>query len=115
MFKHILLPTDGSKLSDKAVKQAIKMARALRAEITAVHVVGNYYQRVRDEDEGFAMPVIPSLRKDFEDKMAALAMKILSPVKEAASKIGVKCDTVVATGDAPYEMIINKPENPSAT
>ena len=41
MYKHILLPTDGSKLSEKGVRQAIKVARALRAKITAVHVVGN--------------------------------------------------------------------------
>ena len=106
MYKHIRLPTDGSKLSDKGVRQAIKMARALRAKITAVHVVGNY-QPVLDQDEGFR-PVIPAMRKAFEDRAAAYAMRILGPVKAAASKSGVKCDTVVATGDLPYEMIIKQ-------
>lgn len=104
MYKHILLPTDGSKLSDKGVRQAIKMARALRAKITAVHVVGSYHQPVLNQDGGF-MPVIPAMRKDFEDRAAAYARRILGPVKAAASKCGVKCDTVVATGDLPYEMI----------
>lgn len=106
MYKHILLSTDGSKLSDKGVRQAIKMARALRAKITAVHVVDNY-QPVLDQDEGF-MPVIPAMRRDFEDRAAAHARAILRPVKRAASKSGVKCDTVVATGDLPYEMIIKQ-------
>ena len=106
MFKHILLPTDGSKLSDKGVRETIKMAKALRAKITAVNVVGNYHQRLHDE--GFVLPVIPALRKDFEDRAAAHAKEILDPVREAAGKAGVKCDTVVATGDLPYEMIINQ-------
>ena len=47
MFKHILLPTDGSDLSDKGVKQTVKMARALGAQITAVHVVHSYRLRER--------------------------------------------------------------------
>ena len=106
MFKHILLPTDGSKLSDKGVRETIKMARALRAKITAVHVVGNYDQRLHDE--GFALQEIPVFKKDFENKMAAHAKTILDPVREAAGKVGVKCDTVVATGDLPYEMIIKQ-------
>ena len=60
-----------------------------------------------DQDEGFR-PVIPAMRKAFEDRAAAYAMRILGPVKAAASKSGVKCDTVVATGDLPYEMIIKQ-------
>jgi nucleotide-binding universal stress UspA family protein len=59
MFKHILLPTDGSKLSDKAVKQAISVAGALGAKITAVNVVGEYHLHL--QDEGFVMPEIPVL------------------------------------------------------
>ena len=106
MYKHILVPTDGSKLSDKCVRQAIKMARALRAKITAVHVVSNY-QPVLDQDEGF-MPVIPALMKDYDDRTAAYARRLLRPVKAAAGKAGVECDTVVSTGDLPYEMIIKQ-------
>src|SRR5688500_9123160 len=43
MFKHILLPTDGSHLSDKGVKQAIRMAKSIGASITAVHIVRSYH------------------------------------------------------------------------
>jgi nucleotide-binding universal stress UspA family protein len=108
MFKHILVPTDGSKLSAKGVKQAIEMAKALRAKITAVHVVDDYHQRMHDQDEGFMMPVMPTLKKDFEDRLAAHANEILSLVQERARKAGVKCNTAVATGDTPYEMIIKQ-------
>ena len=107
MYKHILLPTDGSKLSDKGVRQAIKLAQALKAKITAVHVVGNYRPPVLDQDEGF-LPAIPAMRQDFENRAAAYAKGVLGPVKTAAGKSGVKCDTVVATGDLPYETIIKQ-------
>ena len=106
MVKHILLPTDGSKLSNKAVKQAIEFAKALGAKITAVHVVGGYH--LAQPDEGFVMPDIPALKKRFEAEEAARAKKILDSVKKAAQTAGVACDVVVATSDVPYEMIINQ-------
>jgi nucleotide-binding universal stress UspA family protein len=108
MFKHILLPTDGSKLSNTGVKEAIKLAGALRAKITAIHVVGNYHQHIHNWDDGFMTPEILALRKDFENRAAAHAKTILDLVRAAAARAGVKCDTVVATGDLPYEMIIRQ-------
>ena len=38
MYKHILIPTDGSELSKKAVDHGIGLAKALNAEVTAVTV-----------------------------------------------------------------------------
>ncbi len=108
MFKHILLPTDGSKLSNTGVKEAIKLAGALRAKITAVHVVGKYHQYTHDWEDGFMIPEVHALRKDFEKRAAAHAKTILDLVKAAATKAGVKCDTVVASGDLPYETIIRQ-------
>jgi nucleotide-binding universal stress UspA family protein len=39
MYKHILVPTDGSKLSDAAVKEAVGLAKLLDAKVTLLHVV----------------------------------------------------------------------------
>lgn len=108
MYKHILLPTDGSKLSGTGVKEAIRLAGALRAKITALHVVANYRQHIRDVEEGYMIPEMQVFRRDFEKRAAAHAKKILDQVKAAAAKAGVKCDAVVATGDLPYEMIIKQ-------
>ncbi len=58
MFRHILLPTDGSDLSEKGVKQTITMAKALGAQITAVHVVRSYHP---PSEEGFFMPEVAVL------------------------------------------------------
>lgn len=106
MFKHILLPTDGSKLSNKAVKKAIGLARALGVKITAVNVVGEYHLRL--QDEGFVMPEIAFLKKRFEEAEAARAKKILDAVRKSASEAGVKCDAVTPTSDVPYDAIIKQ-------
>ena len=106
MYKHILVPTDGSKLSDKGVREAIKMAKAVGAKITAVHVMDNDYSVFLNE--GFVMPDMPEIRKRFEDGNSARANEILGGVKAAANKAGVKCETVVATGSLPYESIIKQ-------
>jgi nucleotide-binding universal stress UspA family protein len=106
MYKHILVPTDGSELSNKAVKQAIEVAKALGARITAVHIVGTYHLPL--PDDGFATPEIPALTKRFEEEEATRAKKILGSVEKAAKIAGVECDVIVATSEVPYEMIIDQ-------
>jgi len=106
MFKHILLPTDGSELSDKAVKQAIEAAKAFGAKLTALHIVDAY--RLNMVGEGFPGPEIPVLKKRYEEEKAARAKKILGSVEEAAKTAGVECDVATATSDVPYEMIIDQ-------
>ena len=105
MFKHILLPTDGSVWSDKGVKQAIRMAKAIGANITAVHIIQSYRP---PREEGFFMPEVAALRGQFENDAAKHAKEILDPVKQAADKIGVKCNTVVVTADSAYQAIIKQ-------
>ncbi|HEX2825864.1 MAG TPA: universal stress protein [Burkholderiales bacterium] len=105
MFKHILLPTDGSALSEKGVRETIKMAKALGAHITAVHVV----QRFRPlTDEVYVLPEVPLLRAQFEQDVERHSKEVLNPVKQAALKAGVECETVVAAADSPSEAIIDQ-------
>lgn len=104
MFKHILVPTDGSALSDTAVQQAIKLAFALHAKITAIHVVGGY--RPAFESEGFKMPNMPAIKERFEEEETARANKILGAVKKGAADAGVMCFSAIVTGDSPFEAII---------
>ena len=42
MFKHILIPTDGSRLAAKGIKAGIRLAKALRAKVTGVYVAFPY-------------------------------------------------------------------------
>ncbi len=104
MFKHILLPTDGTKLSSKAVKQAISVATELGARITAVNVVADDYPHLLDD--GFMVPDVPALKKRLEKVKSAAAKKILDAVRKSATEAGVKCDAVTATSNLPYDAII---------
>ena len=106
MYKHILVPTDGSELSNKAVAQAIKLAKAVGAKMTAVHVVGSYHLALPGEN--FATPEIASLMQRFEEEEATRAKQILGPIKDAAITAGVECEVIVANGEVPYEMIIDQ-------
>ena len=106
MFKHILVPTDGSELSDKAVKQAAALARSVGAKITLLHVVGEYHKVLADE--GYVVPDVPQLRKRFEELERARAQKILDAAKGRVAEAGVECDAVTATGDLSYDSIITQ-------
>ena len=106
MFQHILVPTDGSEISDKAIRQAIELARALGARITALHIVNELHLHL--PDEGFPIPELPALKRRYADDAAAHAKTILGSVKEAAKIAGIECDVATATSDTPYEMIIDQ-------
>lgn len=106
MFKHILLPTDGSELSERTSQQAVKLAKPLGAKITAVHVMGGY--DIMLENQYLGSPDVPDMRQYYETEMAARTKKILDPIKKAALDAGVECDSVVATGDSIYETILKQ-------
>ncbi len=107
MFKHILLPTDGSKLSDKAVKQAIKIAKALGAKITVVHVMPDFESYVSERYNVPAQMAAPVKRKYKEEAVAA-SNEILDLACAAATAAGVECAGVSVAGDSPYEAIIKQ-------
>ena len=103
MYTHILLPTDGSKLSAKAVKEGIRLAQSIGARITAIHVVPEYQTML---DEGFVMPTGAALKKRFDEESRKRSQKILDAVKAEAGASSVAYDSVTVTSDAPYDAII---------
>ena len=102
MFKHILLPTDGSKPSAKAVKRGIDLAKKGKGRITALHVLPEFKLMV---DDGITM-ISPALKKRFDDEGRARAQKLLDDVARQARSRGVRCATLCVSGDSPYQEII---------
>ncbi len=102
MFKHILLPTDGSKLSGRAVKSGIDLAKKSRARVTVIHVVPEFKLMV---DEGITM-LSSALKKRFEDEGRARAQKMLDEIARQARARGVRCTTLCVASDLPYQQII---------
>jgi nucleotide-binding universal stress UspA family protein len=102
MFKHILIPTDGSKLSERAAAAGIALARAVGARVTALFAAPAATPLVYGElmPVGYIAP----------DQHAALieqaAKKYLGFVEQAAAKAGVACETVSITSEFPADTIV---------
>ena len=105
MYKHILLPTDGSKLSAKAVRQAVRFAKSIGARLTALHVSAEFRDMM---DEGFAVLAVPALKKHFESESIKRSNTLLQDVKSRAQAAGVECEGVSVMSDRPYDAIIRQ-------
>jgi nucleotide-binding universal stress UspA family protein len=82
MFKHILIPTDGSKLSLKGVKAGLKLARALGARVTGLYVVPPFVQPMYGE----AAIYVPGLSvREYKQQGARAARKALEPFRQASA------------------------------
>ena len=104
MFKHILLPTDGSKLSDRAVQRGIDLAKSVGARVTVMHVVPEFRMMA---DESFVLPTSADLKRRYDKEAKARADKMLGKIEERADEAGVPCEGICVTGDVPYEHIID--------
>ncbi len=107
MFRHILVPTDGSRLSAKAAKQAVKLAKTLGARITGFHAVPDFGSTYYGD--GYILRVPPA------EAQAELAQKqarrCLSTIEVEAEVEKVPCDVFYTVGDNPYQAIIDAAKN----
>jgi nucleotide-binding universal stress UspA family protein len=103
MYKHILVATDGSKLSQKAVTHAIALAQALGAKMTAFYASPDYPL------PAYADGVVyePVSKKEYAALATQEAEKILSAIAEKAQAGGLECATMHTIAPAPWEAILN--------
>ena len=104
MFKHLLLPTDGSQMSSNAVHEAIQFAKSINASVTGIYVMPEY------QTFTFQTEMLSDTKEQFEKDSRAHADQFLSVIEKAAAAAAVACDTAVATSDHPYEAIIQAAE-----
>lgn len=100
MFRKILLPTDGSELSAKAVQGALKMASQLGASVVGLTVVEPYSYSTLSEYR-------PETLEAFEARNAQAAEQRLASLVQAAKDAKVPCETVTVKSFSPYEAIID--------
>jgi len=100
MFKHILLPTDGSKLSDDAVRVGVQLAKTLNAKVTGFHVMPEFHVFT------YKTEMLEDTKTEFAKDSEAHAAQYLSAIEAAAKAAGVPCDIASSTHDQPYEAII---------
>lgn len=102
MYKHVLVATDGSKLSAKAVAQAIDLAQVLGAKLTAFYASPDYPMPAYAEGVVYD----PVSRKEYAALCKKEADKILNTVKMKAESAGIEFDAVQAMSPAPWEAIL---------
>ncbi len=102
MFTNLLVPTDGSKLSDKAVAQAIELAQALKAKITIFHASPDYPMPIYAE--GVSVEMIS--RREYSKRAKEESQKVLERITAKAKAAGVECASVHAIAAAPWEAIL---------
>jgi nucleotide-binding universal stress UspA family protein len=103
MYKHILIPTDGSPLADKAVRAGIDYAREASARVTLFTAVPEY--QMPSEGELLSRRAQPL--STFEKLAKEKAEAVLNPAAARARAAGVACDTDFAMDNRPYHAIID--------
>jgi nucleotide-binding universal stress UspA family protein len=106
MYKHILIPTDGSETAEKGVEAGIEFAREANARITWFTAVPEYQLPVQAEG---------SLRRavsleEHDRRSREKAGGILGRLASRARAAGVECDIDYAQSDHPYQAIIQAAE-----
>ena len=103
MYKHILVPTDGTKLSIAAAKAAAKLANEVGAKITAVYVIEPYSPPAESEAIAFFAAYGA---KEYDQATKKSAARAISKVKAAASAARVKADGFAVTAPSPWRGIV---------
>jgi nucleotide-binding universal stress UspA family protein len=103
MFKSILIPTDGSKLSAKAIKSGLAFAKSIKAQVTGCYVVEPFQPYYFGD---YIPPDMPT-PKEFERRAREAGDKYLGQMEALARAAGVKYSGAVVKADTPYAGIIN--------
>jgi len=102
MYKHILVPTDGSKLAREAAQAAVALAAALGARVTgffaAPPATPIMFKGLLSAD--YATP------EEHEANIKQAAQGYLGAIEKAARSAGVPCEVITATSDYPADAII---------
>ena len=97
MYKHILIPTDGSELAEHGVAHGLALAKYLGAKVTAIFVVEPF-----SEVSGRFLEAVASYA-ELRKEQAASA---LERVANAAKQAGVSCETIQMENGQPHQAIV---------
>jgi nucleotide-binding universal stress UspA family protein len=100
MFKHLLIPTDGSELSEAAIQAGIQFAKSVNAKVTGFHAMPKFHVLA------YGPEMVTDTRQEFARDCKAHADRFLAVIVQAAKAADVPCEIVLQTSDQPYEAII---------
>jgi nucleotide-binding universal stress UspA family protein len=97
MYRHILIPTDGSELAERAVTHGLSLAKFVGAKVTGIIV----------EERPTAWLLAAGVAyAEFTEQLREYYASALDSLANAAKQAGVPCDTVQVEDIRPYEAII---------
>jgi nucleotide-binding universal stress UspA family protein len=103
MFKNILMPTDGTAHSERAVERGIELAKLCGAKVTGIHVVPDYRMNMVFAEGAYQDAATQeAVEKESQERAASF----LDFVRKTAAAAGVDCTTVVMTNNHPYDAIV---------
>lgn len=102
MFKHILVPTDGSELSRVAIEKAVTFASEISARITFYYAQPDFPMPIYGE----GALIDPTTPDQFAQSASEEAKLILDRARQFANSAGVQADIDTDVCEAPYEGII---------
>jgi len=110
MFKHLLVPTDGSPLSIDTTQRAVNFAKEAGARISFFFAKPDY--PISYYGEGALID--PTTPEQFADMADQQAKGVLTNCEALASAGGVPCASISSVSDRPYEGIIAAAEQAGA-
>jgi nucleotide-binding universal stress UspA family protein len=106
MYKHILIPTDGSQTADKAVEAGITFAKEVGGRVTLFTAVPEY--EVPNESQIRSRQIVSM--EEHNSRSEKMANGILAPALQRARAAGVPFDTDFVQSNRPYKAIISAAE-----
>lgn len=103
MFKHVLIPTDGSKTAEKAVQAGIEFARDAKACVTAFTAMPTFPMPTRNQ---LMSGKYDSIEK-YEAQTLAKGEKLLERIVKMGRDAGVEVQCEVALSDEPHAAIVS--------
>jgi nucleotide-binding universal stress UspA family protein len=101
LYKHILLPTDGSELSKAAMRHGIALAKAIGARVSALVVSTPLTSLVVDPS------TVSAALEQYKALVATQTAKYLDSIRSEAAEAGVACSALCIEHDKPYEAIVD--------
>ncbi len=106
MFKHILIPTDGSPVAAKAIKAGVALAKEMGATVIGYYAIEPAPTHIYGEGYLADRRLVEELERRARD----VAQKAVDEVAAAAKEAGVQCETIVGKAVLPYKGIIDPAE-----
>ncbi len=101
MYKRILLPTDGSDASRRAVLSGVDFARSMGAEVVAMTATPAFHAFTTRAD------MLEQTPEEYAQSSRERGQRMLDEVAAVARDAGVPCTSVQRVSDNPYEAIIS--------